>query len=147
MLLKQQISAHMAAGRELAGKSGQRQQWLSERHQLLEAEGRRIERAGSAGLSIDNSRVVARKSLVELSQAVAALRAVADLGDDAAHAEHGFAAALDRNSAELMRSPGVAWMEIIHEDFKDAVNLRNEVNRFDASNERNRHGFLRTVHS
>src|ERR1700733_13836553 len=36
MLLKQQISAHMAAGRDLAGKSGQRQQWLSERHQLLE---------------------------------------------------------------------------------------------------------------
>ena len=52
-------------------------------------------------------------------------------------------AALDRNNAELMRSPGVAWMEIIREDFKNAVDLRNEVNRFDASNERNRHEFLR----
>ena len=143
MLLKQQISAHMAAGRDLAGKSGQRQQWLSERHQLLEAEGRRIEKAGGAGLSIDTTQVVARKSLVELSQAAAALRAVVDLGEAGAHAEHDFAAALDRNSAELLRSPGVAWMEIIREDFRNAVNLRNEVNRFDASNERNRHEFLR----
>jgi diguanylate cyclase (GGDEF)-like protein len=143
MMLKQQISAHMTAGRDLAGKSGQRQQWLSERHQLLEAEGRRIEKAGGAGLSIDNTQVVARKSLVELSQAAAALRAVVDLGDAGAHAERDFAAALDRNSAELLRSPGVAWMEIIREDFKNAVNLRNEVNRFDASNERNRHEFLR----
>jgi diguanylate cyclase (GGDEF)-like protein len=143
MLLKQQISAHMTAGRDLAGKSGQRQQWLSERHQLLEAEGRRIAKAGGAGLSINNNLLVARKSLVELSQAAAALRAVVDLGEGGAHAEQDFAAALDRNNAELMRSPGVAWMEIIREDFKDAVNLRNEVNRFDASNERNRHEFLR----
>jgi diguanylate cyclase (GGDEF)-like protein len=143
MLLKQQISAHMTAGAELVGKSGQRQQWLSERHRLLEAEGRRIAKAGGAGNSINNNEVVARKSLVELSQAAAALRAVVDLGDDGARAEHDFAAALDRNNAELMRSPGVAWMEIIREDFKDAVNLRNEVNRFDASNERNRHEFLR----
>jgi diguanylate cyclase (GGDEF)-like protein len=143
MQLKLQISAHMTAGRDLAGKSGQRQQWLSQRHQLLEAEGRRIAKAGGAGNSINNNEVVARKSLVELSQAAAALRAVVDLGDDGARAEHEFAAALDRNNAELMRSPGVAWMEIIREDFRDAVNLRNEVNRFDASNERNRHDFLR----
>jgi diguanylate cyclase (GGDEF)-like protein len=143
MQLKLQISAHMTAGRDLAGKSGQRQQWLSERHQLLEAEGRRIAKAGGGGNSINNNQVVARKSLVELSQAAAALRAVVDLGEDGAHAERDFAAALDRNNAELMRSPGVAWMEIIREDFKDAVNLRNEVNRFDASNERNRHEFLR----
>ena len=143
MRLKQQISAHITAGRDLAGKSGQRQQWLTERHQLLEAEGRRIEKAGGAGISIANNQVQARKSLVELSQAAAALRAVVDLGEAAAHAERDFAAALDRNNAELMRSPGVAWMEIIREDFKDAVNLRNEVNRFDASNERNRHEFLR----
>ena len=60
----------------LAGKSGQRQQWLRERHELLEAEGRRITNAGGTGLSIDNTQVVARKSLVELSQAAAALRAV-----------------------------------------------------------------------
>jgi diguanylate cyclase (GGDEF)-like protein len=141
--LKEQILAHITAGRDLAGKSGQRQRWLTERHQLLEAEARRIEKAGGAGLSIDNTRVVARKSLVELSQAAAALRAVVDLGEASVHAEHDFAAALDRNSAELMRSPGVAWMEIIREDFKDAINLRNAVNRFDASNERNRHEFLR----
>jgi diguanylate cyclase (GGDEF)-like protein len=143
MRLKQQIGAHITAGRDLAGKSGQRQQWLNERHQLLEAEGRRIEKAGGGGFSIANDQVQARKSLVELSQAAAALRAVVDLGEDGAHAERDFAAALDRNNAELMRSPGVAWMEIIREDFKDAVNLRNEVNRFDASNERNRHEFLR----
>ncbi|HEY6454151.1 MAG TPA: EAL domain-containing protein [Steroidobacteraceae bacterium] len=143
LLLKQQINAHMAAGRDLAGKSGQRQQWLSERHRLLEAEGRRIAKAGGAGLAINNTQVWARKSLVELSQTAAALSSVVDLGEDGARAERDFAAALDRNNAELMRSPGVAWMEIMREDFKSAVALRNEVNRFDASNERNRHEFLR----
>ena len=111
----------MAAGYALP-ESGQRQEWLSRRHQLFEAEGRRIAKAGGAGNSIDNTEVLARKSLVELSQAAAALRAVVDLGDGGAQAEHDFEAALDRNNAELMRSPGVAWMEIIREDFKDAVN-------------------------
>jgi diguanylate cyclase (GGDEF)-like protein len=142
--LREQISAHMAAGQALSSKSGQRQEWLSRRHQLLEAEGRRIAKAGGAGNSIDNEQVLARKSLVELSQAAAALRAVVDLGDDGARAERDFEAALDRNNEELMHSPGVAWMEIIREDFKDAVHLRNEVNRFDASNERDRHDFLST---
>jgi len=97
--LQQQVSAHMAAGQALAGKSGQRQEWLSRRHQLLEAEGRRIAKAGGAGNLIDNSQVVTRKSLVELSQTAAALSAVADLGEDAAHAEQDFKAALDRNTA------------------------------------------------
>jgi diguanylate cyclase (GGDEF)-like protein len=142
--LKQQIGAHMAAGQALAAESGQRQQWLSRRHQLLEAEARRIAKAGGAGNLIDNSEVLARKSLVELSQAAATLRAVADLDADSARAEQDFKAALDRNNAELMRSPGAAWMEIIREDFQDAVSLRNEVKRFDANNERDRHDFLQS---
>jgi hypothetical protein len=142
--LKQQIGAHMAAGQALAGESGQRQQWLSRRHQLLEAEARRIAKAGGTGNLVGTTEVVGRKSLVELSQAAAALRAVADLDGDSARAEQDFKAALDRNNDELMRSPGAAWMEIIREDLRDAVNLRNEVNRFDASNERDRHDFLRT---
>jgi diguanylate cyclase (GGDEF)-like protein len=142
VLLKQQIADHVAAGRALAGKSGQRQQWLRQRHELLEANGRRITRAGGTGLSIDNTNVLARKSLVELSQVAAALRSVEDLGDDAVHAEHDFTAALDRNSAELMRSPGPAWMEIVREDFNQSVGLRNQVNRFDASNARDRRDFL-----
>jgi len=142
-LLEQRIAAHVAAGRTLAGSSGARQQWLRERHELLEAEGRRITRAGGAGLAInDTAVVVARKSLMELSQAAAGLRSVADLGDAAARAEHEFAATLDRNDAELMHSPGAAWMEIVREDFNRSVSLRNQVNRFDASNARDRHDFL-----
>jgi diguanylate cyclase (GGDEF)-like protein len=144
VLLKQRIAAHESAGRALANRSGQRQQWLRERHELLEAEGRRITNAGGTGLSIDNTNVVARKSLIELSQAAAALRSVEDLGDAATHAEHEFAAALDRNSAELMHSPGVAWMEIVREDFTRSVSLRNQVNRFDSSNARDRRDFLST---
>jgi diguanylate cyclase (GGDEF)-like protein len=139
---RQQLSAHMAAGQALADKSGQRQAWLSRRHQLLEAEGRRIAKAGGGGNQIDGSEVLARKSLVELSQAAAALRAVVDLDADAARAEADFKAALDRNNAELMHSPGAAWMEIIREDFKDAINLRVQINHFDATNERDRHDFL-----
>jgi diguanylate cyclase (GGDEF)-like protein len=141
-LLRQRILAHVSAGRALATRSGQRQQWLRERHELLEAEGRRITNAGGTGLAIDNNQVVARKSLVELSQAAAALRAVEDLGDAATRAEHDFAAALDRNNAELMHSPGAAWMEIVREDFRESVRLRNLVNRFDSSNARDRHDFL-----
>jgi diguanylate cyclase (GGDEF)-like protein len=142
ILLKQRIEAHVGAGRALANRSGQRQQWLRERHALLEAESRRITNAGGTGLSIDNTQVLARKSLVELSQAAAALRAVEDLGDAAGRAEHEFAAALNRNSVELMHSPGVAWMEIVREDFAQSVQLRNQVNRFDSSNARDRHDFL-----
>ena len=142
ILLKRRIEAHIGAGRALANRSGQRQQWLRQRHELLEAEGRRITKAGGTGLSIDNTQVVARKSLVELSQAAAALRAVEDLGDAATRAEHDFAAALDRNKVELLHSPGVAWMEIVREDFNQSVLLRNQVNRFDSSNARDRHDFL-----
>jgi diguanylate cyclase (GGDEF)-like protein len=142
VLLRQQVGAHIAAGRALAGKSGQRQQWLTQRHELLEANGRRITDAGGSGLSFDSTNVLARKSLVELSQAAAALRAAADLNEDATHAEQAFAAALDRNSDELMHSPGRAWMEIVRDDFKQSIILRHEVNQFDSSNERDRRDFL-----
>ncbi len=96
MLLRQQIGAHVVAGRALAGKSGQRQQWLSARHALADANGRRITHAGGTGLSFDSTQVLARKSLVELSQAAAALDAVADLNEGASRAEQAFASALDR---------------------------------------------------
>jgi diguanylate cyclase (GGDEF)-like protein len=142
VLLKEQIGVHIAAGRALAGKSGQRQQWLTQRHELLEANGRRITNAGGTGLSIDTTNVLARKSLVDLSQAAAALRAVTDLNEDATRAERDFAATLDRNSDELMRSPGAAWMEIVRDDFKQSVLLRHEVNQFDTSNERDHRDFL-----
>jgi diguanylate cyclase (GGDEF)-like protein len=144
VLLKQQISEHILAGRALAGKSGQRQQWLTERHALLEANGRRITNAGGTGLAIDSTNVLARKSLVELSQAAAALRSVADLGEDATRAEQDFNAALNRNSEELMHSPGPAWMEIVRDDFNRSVSLRHQVNHFDSSNARERREFLAT---
>ncbi|MGC1458680.1 MAG: EAL domain-containing protein [Steroidobacteraceae bacterium] len=144
VLLKQQIGDHVAAGRALAAKSGQRQQWLGERHALLEANGRRINNAGGAGLSIDSTQVLARKSLIELSQAAAALRSVADLNDAANRAEQDFTAALTRNQEELLRSPGPAWMEIVRDDFNDSVNLRHRINQFDASNARERRDFLDT---
>ncbi len=143
VLLKQQIGAHVAAGHDLAAKSGQRQVWLSERHLLLETKAAVSTRPGGTGLSFDETQVLARKSLVELSQAAAALRAAVDLSD-AARRRARLRGALDRNNTELMRSPGAAWMEIIREDFRDAVNLRYEVARFDVNNQRDRHDFLRT---
>ncbi|HEV2701759.1 MAG TPA: EAL domain-containing protein [Steroidobacteraceae bacterium] len=142
ILLKDEIGEHVAAGRALAAKSGQRQTWLSERHALLEANGRRINNAGGAGLSIDSTNVLARKSLVELAQAAAALRSVADLNETAIRAEQDFAAAVARNRDELMRSPGPAWMEIVHDDFSHSVALRHQINQFDASNARDRREFL-----
>ena len=142
VLLRQQIGAHIDAGRALAGKSGQRQQWLAARRALLEANARRINAAGGAGLSIDSTQVLARKSLVEVAQAAAALRSAADLYEDATRAEQAFTAALARNHDELMRSPGPAWMEIVHEDFENSVSLRQKINQFDASNARERRDFL-----
>jgi diguanylate cyclase (GGDEF)-like protein len=144
VLLKQQISEHIVAGRALAGQSGQRRLWLSERHALLEANGRRINDAGGAGLSINSTTVQARKSLIELSQAAAALRSVTDLNEDATRAEQAFTAALTRNSDELMHSPGAAWMEIVRDDFNHSVSLRHQINQFDASNARERRDFINT---
>jgi len=144
VLLRQQIEAHIAAGRRLVGESTQRRQWLVERNELLEANGRRITHAGGNGLEIDSTQVLARKSLAELSQAAAALRSVTDLDAAATDAERAFAATLERNEAELLRSPGPAWMEILRDDFNRSVSLRRQINRFDASNEHERHDFLAT---
>ena len=135
--------AHQRPVAHSPAKSGQRQQWLSERHALLEANGRRINNAGGAGLAIDSTQVLARKSLIELSQAAAALRSVADLNETATRAEQDFSGGAHPQQRGTACAPRAApgWRSCAMTS-TSSVSLRHQVNQFDVSNARDRREFL-----
>jgi len=139
--LRQQLARHESRGRELADGAAQRAQWLQKRRGLLEAVHRRIASAGGSGLLIANNQVLARRSLAELATAISALRE-AETTDALERAEQSMRAVLQANQAELARSPGSAWLELVWEDFRAASHLRASIERFDASSEAARRQFL-----
>jgi diguanylate cyclase (GGDEF)-like protein len=140
--LRTRLSGHVDRGRELTEHAGQRTQWLQRRRALLEAVNRRITSAGGTGLIIGGTQVVARRSLSELSTAMNALRAEPDVGDATALAEQNFSSVLAHNEPELAQSPGKAWLDMVHEDFREAAHLRGNVERFDATGAAARREFL-----
>jgi diguanylate cyclase (GGDEF)-like protein len=140
--LRQAITSHISHGRELSAHATERTSWVERRHALLQAIHRRIASAGGTGLSIGDGEVFARRSLSELVTAIGTLRAMPDTGDAAARAERDFASAMTRNNPELTRSPGPAWLELVREDLRDAVRLRGEIERFDATSNGSRREFL-----
>jgi diguanylate cyclase (GGDEF)-like protein len=140
--LRVRLTGHVDRGRELTEHAGQRTQWLQHRRALLEAVGRRIASAGGTGLVIGGTQVLARRSLADLSTAMNALRAEPDVGDATALAEQNFSSVLAHNQPELAQSPGKAWLDLVHEDFHEAVRLRASVERFDATGGAARREFL-----
>ncbi len=136
------VASHIDHGHDLADRSGRRRQWQALRRARLDAVSRRIRSAGGEGLVIGGNQVIARRSLAELDEAINAVRAEPDSGPDAASAERRFTAALRSHQAEFMRSPGPAWLELVQEDFQDAVRLRGRIERFDAANGAARRSFL-----
>jgi diguanylate cyclase (GGDEF)-like protein len=140
--VRQGIATHIAHGRELGEHAGQRALWIERRHALLQAIYRRIASAGGSGLSIGDGEVLARRSLSELVTAIGALRASPDIGEAAVHAERDFASALARNEGELARSPGLAWLELVRDDLRDAIRLRGDIERFDTLSSGSRREFL-----
>jgi diguanylate cyclase (GGDEF)-like protein len=136
------IASHIALGQHLADHSGRRQDWQARRRTLLDADSRRIVSAGGAGLVVNGNQVVARRSLAELDNAINALRAEPATGPATVRAEAHLLSVLRAHQAELLRSPGPAWLELIRQDLRSAIALRRRIERFDAQNREASRAFL-----
>lgn len=135
------MAGHVSRGKALTEQATQRAGWVARRQLLLERLQERVVSAGGAGVRIDRDQVFARRSLSELTIAANALRGLSDDGP-AAREEKAFGVVLAAHAAELARSPGRAWLDLVKEDFSEAVRLRGEIDRFDAVNGTARREFL-----
>ncbi|HSY07100.1 MAG TPA: EAL domain-containing protein [Steroidobacteraceae bacterium] len=140
--LRIELAHHIAQGEKLADLAAKRTEWLARRHVLLDGLQRRIASAGGAGLAIANEQLLLRKSLSELATALNAIRGSFDAPETLDREEKTFGAALARNNAELARSPGHAWLELMREDFGESVRLRRAIVNFDAMHVPARRSFV-----
>jgi len=140
--LRIEIAHHIAQGGKLASLAGKRAQWLAHRHALLDGVQHRIASAGGSGLAIADEQLVLRRSLAELAAALNSIRSNSGEPEALEIKEKEFSAALARHNAELSRSPGRAWLDLVHEDFGDSVRLRRAIGSFDALNRPARRSFM-----
>ena len=139
--LRARITSHMTRGRALAAQAAQRADWVARRHASLDELQKRVTSAGGEGVRIDRDQVFARRSLAELTAAANALRGFGGAGSGVRE-EKDFAAVLARHAGELARSPGRAWLDLVREDFNEAVRLRTLIEKFDVINGTARREFL-----
>ena len=132
--LRTQLSNHIASGQQLAKSAAQRAQWVDERNAALDRVYHYVASAGGAGMAINGTQVIAQRSLSELEVAIATIRGNFSVGAAMARREQDFAAVLSAHSAELQKSPGKAWLDLVHEDFATATRLRVAIEHFDAAN-------------
>lgn len=140
--LREQLSKHVENGERLAKSAAQRVQWVDERNKTIDRVYQYIVSAGGAGLAINGTQVVAQRSLSELEVAIAAVRGNTATGALMKRKEQDFEAVLAAHTAELQRSPGKAWLELVRADFAAAARLRQAIERFDAANGPQRHELL-----
>lgn len=140
--LRAWFNTHVASGHELAENASQRVKWLERRRALLDQVQQRLFTAGGKGLEMTAGQITARRSLVDLSVAINAVRSHYENAEAIARAEKVFAAALVRYGPELMQSPGAAWVELVRDDFQQAVRLGKAIERFDATNTPARRTFI-----
>jgi diguanylate cyclase (GGDEF)-like protein len=129
--LRDALIAHIQNGRELALDAAQRAQWQQQRWQALDRVYRLIATAGGTGLTI-HGQVIARPSLSALAMAIDAVRYSYGPPAQTTARESNFDAALRAHAADLERSPGRAWMDVVQSDFKRAVRLRKDIEHLDA---------------
>jgi diguanylate cyclase (GGDEF)-like protein len=132
--LRTQLATHVDKGQQLAKSAAQRAQWVDERNAALDRVYHYVASAGGAGLAISGTQVIAQRSLSELEAAIAAIRGNFAVGTAMARREQDFASILTAHSAELQKSPGKAWLDLVHEDFATATRLRVAIEHFDAAN-------------
>jgi diguanylate cyclase (GGDEF)-like protein len=140
--LPEEITRHIATARQLAARAGQRAQWVQERQTALNRVYQRIADAGGAGLVINGTQVVARRSLAELETAINAVRGNVDTGTAIGARERDFTAVLSTHLAEFEASPGLAWLGLIRYDFQQATLRRLDIERYDAQSAPEWHGFF-----
>jgi diguanylate cyclase (GGDEF)-like protein len=129
--LRGQLLSHIASARELASRSTRRVQWAGERQAALNRVYHRIATAGGAGLAINGTQVIARRSLAELADAINAVRGREDSAAVTAQRERDFMAVLTAHRQEFETSPGRAWLELVRQDFHTAAQLRLQIERYD----------------
>jgi diguanylate cyclase (GGDEF)-like protein len=139
--LRAQLTRHIAAGRSFASRAAQRAQWLEERRVALEDVYQRIVTAGGAGLAINGTQVLARRSLAELQTAINGIRGNEDPAT-IGRRERDFGTVLDAHAAELEVSPGRSWVTLVRDDFAEAVRLRQAIARHDEASGGEWHGLL-----
>ena len=137
--LRTQLGKHIENGERLAKSATQRAQWVDQRNAALDRVYHYVSTAGGAGLAINGTQVVAQRSLAELEVAISAVRGNFASGPAMGRKEEEFTAVLSAHAAELQRSPGKAWLDLVHEDFATATRLRLAIERFDAANGPARH--------
>jgi diguanylate cyclase (GGDEF)-like protein len=132
--LRIELAHHIAQGSKLATLAAKRADWVVRRQVLLDGVQRRIAAAGGTGVALANEQVLLRKSLSELATALNAIRDSFGAPELLDGKEKDFREALARHNAELARSPGRAWLELVREDFGESVRLRRAITAFDAMN-------------
>ena len=132
--LRTQLATHIDKGQQLAKSAAQRAQWVDERNAALDRVYHYVASAGGAGLAISGTQVIAQRSLAELEAAIAAIRGNFAVGAAMARREQDFTSILTAHTPELQKSPGRAWLDLVHEDFATATRLRVAIEHFDAAN-------------
>lgn len=140
--LRVHVMGHVARGRALAAEAVQRADWVARRNHALAGVQTRVAAAGGNGVRIDADQVFARRSLSELATAATTLRSGTGGATSGPREEKQFAAVLASHSAEFAKSPGKAWLDLLREDFSNAVRLRDLIEKFDATNGPSRREFL-----
>jgi diguanylate cyclase (GGDEF)-like protein len=139
--LRADLIAHIQNGRQLALDSAQRAQWREQHWEALDRVYQLVATAGGTGLTI-HGQVIARPSLSALATAIDAVRYSYGAPAAVAARERTFERVLRAHAAELSRSPGSAWMEVVQSDFARAVRLRRDIERLDATDAAARRALL-----
>jgi diguanylate cyclase (GGDEF)-like protein len=129
--LRYELLTHIQDGRQVALDAAQQMEWRQQRWQALDRVYHLIATAGGTGLTI-HGQVIARPSLSALATAIDSVRYSDGAPALIAAREYNFEAVLHAHAAELERSPGQAWMDMVRSDFERAVRLRRDTERLDA---------------
>ncbi len=150
-LLVEDIAGYQALGFELAALRAARNSSVERMNSAYRAIERRLDASGAAGIRVGEA-MLTRPELQELRVALDAAR------DDAQHnvdtgaarplretaGEERFRAALASHDAALRRSPGVAWLSLVEEDFATAVRMRRSASTLRDESESHRAVFTAT---
>jgi diguanylate cyclase (GGDEF)-like protein len=143
------VTRHETNGSELVQRFDRRSALISTFWSLMDGLRKRIDGAGADGLTVGEN-VFARRSLAELANALEAARSSFTVqltqpsvrnASEAARNELAFRKKLKEYSEEFKRSPGLAWYELVQDDFERAARLNRSVAQLDAELEAGRREF------
>ncbi len=136
------LAAHIAEAQGLLADSAERARWRAERWRVLDRVHFLISTAGGAGLAINGGQVIARASLSQLEGAIDAVREGDGSPGLIAARERRLLEVLRAHAAELDRSPGAGWVQVVRSDFDRTIRLRRMLARLDARDGTEREALL-----